>query len=179
MRSSPYAYPRARDRPNPVRTIIDMRGAVLARNPGFGTVSSRLAHRRTPVSPEAATQDPPPNESDGVVESDHGGRIVFDVRDVAVSYGATVAISGVDLEVRANAITAPVLPAEVMMQCTMDYDSIAKAGSMLGSGAVIVLDDSRCMVKSLRRLSYFYSHESCGQCGQGYYDVYEKRGRRL
>jgi len=34
----------------------------------------------------------------------------------------------------------------------------------LGSGAVIVIDDSRCMVKSLMRLSYFYSHESCGQC---------------
>jgi NADH-quinone oxidoreductase subunit F len=60
--------------------------------------------------------------------------------------------------------SAPVLPAEVMMQCTMDYDSIAKAGSMLGSGAVIVMDDSRCMVQSLIRLSYFYSHESCGQC---------------
>ena len=60
--------------------------------------------------------------------------------------------------------SAPVLPAAVMMDCTMDYDSIAKAGSMLGSGAVIVMDDSRCMVKSLLRLSYFYSHESCGQC---------------
>ncbi len=60
--------------------------------------------------------------------------------------------------------SAPVLPAEVMMQCTMDYDSIAKAGSMLGSGAVIVMDDSRDMVNSLLRLSYFYAHESCGQC---------------
>ena len=60
--------------------------------------------------------------------------------------------------------SSPVLPADVMMDCTMDYDSIAKAGSMLGSGAVIVLDDSRCMVKSLQRLSYFYMHESCGQC---------------
>jgi NADH-quinone oxidoreductase subunit F len=60
--------------------------------------------------------------------------------------------------------SAPVLPASMMMDCTMDYDSIAKAGSMLGSGAVIVLDDSRCMVKSLMRLSYFYTHESCGQC---------------
>ena len=60
--------------------------------------------------------------------------------------------------------SAPVLPASVIMDCTMDYDSIAKAGSMLGSGAVIVLDDSRCMVKSLQRLSYFYQHESCGQC---------------
>jgi NADH-quinone oxidoreductase subunit F len=60
--------------------------------------------------------------------------------------------------------SAPVLPASVMMECTMDYDSIAKAGSMLGSGAVIVMDDSRCMVESLQRLSYFYMHESCGQC---------------
>jgi NADH-quinone oxidoreductase subunit F len=46
----------------------------------------------------------------------------------------------------------------------MDYDAIAKAGSMLGSGAVIVMDDTRCMVKSLMRLSYFYYEESCGQC---------------
>jgi NADH-quinone oxidoreductase subunit F len=60
--------------------------------------------------------------------------------------------------------SAPVLPAGVMLDCTMDYDSIAKAGSMLGSGAVIVMDDTRCMVKSLLRLSYFYQHESCGQC---------------
>jgi NADH-quinone oxidoreductase subunit F len=58
----------------------------------------------------------------------------------------------------------PVLPANIMMECTMDYDSIAKAGSMLGSGAVIVMDETRCMVKSLLRLSYFYMHESCGQC---------------
>ena len=58
----------------------------------------------------------------------------------------------------------PVLPANIMMDCTMDYDSIAKAGSMLGSGAVIVMDETRCMVKSLLRLSYFYMHESCGQC---------------
>ena len=60
--------------------------------------------------------------------------------------------------------SAPVLPARVMMDCTMDYDAIAKAGSMLGSGAVIVMDDTRCMVESLKRLSYFYMHESCGQC---------------
>ena len=60
--------------------------------------------------------------------------------------------------------SAPVLPAATMMECTMDYDSIAKAGSMLGSGAVIVMDDTRCMVESLKRLSYFYMHESCGQC---------------
>ena len=60
--------------------------------------------------------------------------------------------------------SAPVLPASIMMDCTMDYDSISKAGSMLGSGAVIVMDETRCMVESLLRLSYFYMHESCGQC---------------
>src|SRR6187397_99396 len=58
----------------------------------------------------------------------------------------------------------PVLTGEVMLQTDMDYDSIAKAGSMLGSGAVIVMDDTRCMVRSLLRLSYFYYEESCGQC---------------
>jgi len=60
--------------------------------------------------------------------------------------------------------SAPVLPAEIMMDCTMDFDSIAKAGSMLGSGAVIVMDETVCMVRALERLSYFYFEESCGQC---------------
>jgi len=58
----------------------------------------------------------------------------------------------------------PVLPADIMMATDMDYDSIAKAGSMLGSGAVIIMDETRCMVRSLLRLSYFYFEESCGQC---------------
>ena len=58
----------------------------------------------------------------------------------------------------------PVLTGDVMMATDMDYDSISKAGSMLGSGAVIVMDETRCMVKSLLRLSYFYFEESCGQC---------------
>ncbi len=60
--------------------------------------------------------------------------------------------------------SSPVVPAELMMQTDMDYDSIAKAGSMLGSGAVIVMDETRCMVRTLQRLSYFYYEESCGQC---------------
>ncbi len=60
--------------------------------------------------------------------------------------------------------SAPVIPGHIMMDTTMDYDAIAKAGSMLGSGAVIVMNDTRCMVKSLLRLSYFYYEESCGQC---------------
>ncbi len=60
--------------------------------------------------------------------------------------------------------SAKVLPGAVMMECTMDYDSIAKAGSMLGSGAVIVMDETTCMVKALERIAYFYYEESCGQC---------------
>ena len=60
--------------------------------------------------------------------------------------------------------SSPVLPAEIIMSATMDYDCIAKAGSMLGSGAVIVMDESVCMVQALERLSYFYFEESCGQC---------------
>jgi len=60
--------------------------------------------------------------------------------------------------------SAPVLPADIMMDCTMDFDCIAKAGSMLGSGAVIVMDETVCMVRALERLSYFYFEESCGQC---------------
>ncbi len=60
--------------------------------------------------------------------------------------------------------SSPVVPGSVMMDCTMDYDSISKAGSMLGSGAVIVMDETTCMVKALERLSYFYFEESCGQC---------------
>jgi NADH-quinone oxidoreductase subunit F len=58
----------------------------------------------------------------------------------------------------------PVIKGDLMMQTDMDYDSIAKAGSMLGSGAVIVMDEDTCMVKAAERLAYFYFEESCGQC---------------
>ena len=58
----------------------------------------------------------------------------------------------------------PVIRGDVMMATDMDYDSIAKAGSMLGSGAVVVMDEDTCMVKAAERLAYFYYEESCGQC---------------
>jgi NADH-quinone oxidoreductase subunit F len=60
--------------------------------------------------------------------------------------------------------SVPVLRGETMMELDMDYDSISKAGSMLGSGAVIVMDETTDMVKVLRRISRFYYAESCGQC---------------
>ena len=58
----------------------------------------------------------------------------------------------------------PVLPADIMMSLDMDFDSLQKAGSGLGSGAVIVMDETVCVVKMLLRISHFYKDESCGQC---------------
>ena len=60
--------------------------------------------------------------------------------------------------------SSPIVPAAAMVGCTLDYDSIARAGSMMGPGAFILLDETRDMVECLLRLSYFYMHESCGQC---------------
>jgi len=81
----------------------------------------------------------------------------------------------------------PVMPADVIMECTMDYDSLSKAGSALGSGGMIVMDDSTCMVKAILRISQFYWAESCGQCtpcreGTGWMHrvikrIYEGKGR--
>ena len=60
--------------------------------------------------------------------------------------------------------SVPVVKGEVMMETNMDYASILKVGSMLGSGGVIVMDESTCMVSILHRISRFYYSESCGQC---------------
>ncbi len=60
--------------------------------------------------------------------------------------------------------SVPVLPAELIIDCNMDYDSLESAGSMLGAGSVIVMDESTCMVEMLERIAYFYWEESCGQC---------------
>lgn len=58
----------------------------------------------------------------------------------------------------------PIIPGDIMMTLDMDFDSIQKAGSGLGSGAVIVMDETVCIVKMLKRLARFYQDESCGQC---------------
>jgi NADH-quinone oxidoreductase subunit F len=83
--------------------------------------------------------------------------------------------------------SAPVLTADEAMRATMDYENLASLGTMLGSGAVIVIDDSQCMVDMLGTLTHFYHHESCGQCtpcreGTGWLDkivhsILEGRGR--
>jgi len=61
-------------------------------------------------------------------------------------------------------ISTPVVPADIMMGMTMDYDALRKAGSALGTGSMIVMDDHTCMVKTLERISRFFYAESCGQC---------------
>ena len=60
--------------------------------------------------------------------------------------------------------SVPVVPGEIMMKTNMDYESISASGSLLGSGAVVVMDDTTDMVKVLQRISRFYFSESCGQC---------------
>ena len=60
--------------------------------------------------------------------------------------------------------SVPVVPGEIMLDTNMDYESIAQAGSLLGSGAVVIMDDTTDMVKVLQRISRFYFSESCGQC---------------
>ena len=58
----------------------------------------------------------------------------------------------------------PVMPAETILSCEMGYDQLQQAGSMIGSGGVIVMDNTTCMVEVLERIALFYFRESCGQC---------------
>ncbi len=84
--------------------------------------------------------------------------------------------------------SVPVLPANIIETCTMDYDSLQKAGSSFGTGAVMVMDETTCMVSVLERISRFYFAESCGQCtpcreGTGWMNrvivrIMEGRGRK-
>jgi NADH-quinone oxidoreductase subunit F len=60
--------------------------------------------------------------------------------------------------------SVPVLPADIIINCTMDYNSLKDAGSSFGTGAVMVMDETTCMVRVLRRIARFYMAESCGQC---------------
>ena len=76
--------------------------------------------------------------------------------------------------------SVPVVPAELMLPINMDYDSLKKAGSSVGTGAMIVMDEATCMVRALERLARFYMSESCGQCtpcreGTGWLDRMLKR----
>jgi NADH-quinone oxidoreductase subunit F len=76
--------------------------------------------------------------------------------------------------------SVPVVPAELIMNVNMDYDSMKTTGSSIGSAAVIIMDETTCMVRVLERLARFYTSESCGQCtpcreGTGWMDRMLKR----
>ncbi len=60
--------------------------------------------------------------------------------------------------------SAPVINAEEAQRATLDYECLAEMGTMLGSGSIVVMDETRCMVDILKVISHFYHHESCGQC---------------
>lgn len=60
--------------------------------------------------------------------------------------------------------SVPCVPANEIINCPMDFDSLRELGSGLGTAAVIVMDKSTDIIKAIARLSYFYKHESCGQC---------------
>lgn len=60
--------------------------------------------------------------------------------------------------------STPMLPAATIERVNLDFESLAEAGSMLGSGAVIVIGEGTCIVKTVERLAAFFRHESCGQC---------------
>jgi len=60
--------------------------------------------------------------------------------------------------------SVPVVPGDIMLKTNMDYDSVKAAGSALGTGAAIVMDETTCMVRVLERISRFLHVESCGQC---------------
>jgi NADH-quinone oxidoreductase subunit F len=60
--------------------------------------------------------------------------------------------------------SVPVVPAELIMNVNMDYDSMKTTGSAIGSAAVIIMDETTCMVRVLERISRFFMSESCGQC---------------
>lgn len=88
----------------------------------------------------------------------------------AIPFAELLALAGGVKDGRALKAVIPggtsmkVLPASIIMKIDMDYDSLLQAGSMAGTGAVIVMDETTCMVRALLTISTFYKQESCGQC---------------
>jgi len=66
--------------------------------------------------------------------------------------------------IRSGGSSTPILTAKEAENVCLDYESLEAIGSSLGSGAVIVMDETACIVRSTWRLARFYEHESCGQC---------------
>lgn len=110
-----------------------------------------------------------------------GGTMIFSVSGhvnspgnfelpLGVPFADLLALAGGVLDGRAlkavipGGCSVPVLPAEAIRDITMDYTSLQQAGSSLGTGSMIVMDETTCMVRALRTISRFYYAESCGQC---------------
>ncbi len=75
------------------------------------------------------------------------------------------ALNGIGLKaIIPGGSSVPVMPADVAMKTNLDYESVQEAGSLLGSGGVIVIDENQSMPELLDILGRFYAHESCGQC---------------
>ena len=84
-------------------------------------------------------------------------------RELIYDYGGGIRIHGQLKAFSPGGVSSGILPAE-MVDIPLDYESLTKAGSMLGSGAMIVMDDSTCMVDIALRSARFFAHESCGEC---------------
>ena len=133
----------------------------------------------------------------GLGPANSGGTVIFSVSGhvnkpgnfelpLGIPFKELLALAGGVWKGRALKAVIPggssvnVLPAAAIMDINMDYDSVKKAGSSIGTGAMIVMDESTCMVQALERLSRFYMSESCGQCtpcreGTGWLDRARKR----
>ena len=133
----------------------------------------------------------------GLGPANSGGTVIFSVSGhvnkpgnfelpLGIPFKELLALAGGVWKGRALKAVIPggssvnVLPAAAIMDINMDYDSVKKAGSSIGTGAMIVMDESTCMVQALERLSRFYMSESCGQCtpcreGTGWLDRVLKR----
>src|SRR5579863_2399129 len=103
----------------------------------------------------------------GLGPQNSGGTLIYSVsghvarpRNIELPLGIPFA----ELLELCGGVSVPVVPGETMLKTNMDYDSVKAAGSALGTGAAIVMDDTTCMVRVLERISRFYMAESCGQC---------------
>ncbi len=85
------------------------------------------------------------------------------LRDLIYEYGGGIKNDRKLKAVIPGGVSTPVLTAD-LVEVKMDFDSLYEAGSLLGSGATIVMDETTCMVKVAYRISKFFEHESCGKC---------------
>jgi NADH-quinone oxidoreductase subunit F len=99
-------------------------------------------------------------ERPGNYELSHG----YPLRDLIYDVGGGIADGRSLKAVIPGGSSTPILTAEEAEKALLDFDSLAQAGTMIGSAAVIVIDDRACMVQLGIRVSQFYEHESCGKC---------------